>query len=420
MKRINNLFESIISIENLKLADINARKHKHKSRGVIEHDKNKDENIIQLHDDLKNHEYKTSKYKIFKIYEPKERDIYELPYYPDRIVHHAIMNILEPIWINIFTKDTYSCIKGRGIHSAVKRLKFELKNNKEETKYCLKIDVRKFYPNINHDVLKQIIRRKIKDNELLELLDEIIDSTSGVPIGNYLSQYFANLYLAYFDHWIKEDKEIKYYYRYADDMIFLSSNKEDLHILLDEISNYLLINLKLNLKKNYQIFPVDSRSIDFLGYRFYHTHTLLRKSIKKNFIKTIIKNKKNVKKSYASYYGWTTHCNSKHLLKKINNMKKFSDLNINVVPDSFIGEKIKIEKILGSEFILLDYKIIDSKFKKDDKPKKLLTLQIEYNNENRVIFSGASILIKTAEQINKDDLPISCTIDKNYRYYVFK
>ena len=136
------------------------------------------------------------------------------------------MNILEPIWINIFTKDTYSCIKNRGIHKLVNNLKKVLKSDPEGTKYCLKLDIKKFYPSINHDILKEIIRYKIKDEELLQVLDEIIDSAEGVPIGNYLSQFFANLYLAYFDHWIKEVLKVKYYFRYCDDITILGSNKE--------------------------------------------------------------------------------------------------------------------------------------------------------------------------------------------------
>ena len=162
----------------------------------------REQNIQELHHQLMEGTFRTSPYDIFKIYTPKERDIYRLPYYPDRIVHHAVMNILEPIWCSIFTADTYSCIKGKGIHAAARKLKQYLREDPPGTRYCLKIDIRKYYPSIDHDILKQIIRRKIKDRRLLALLDEIIDSAEGVPIGNYLSQYFANLYLAYFDHWI--------------------------------------------------------------------------------------------------------------------------------------------------------------------------------------------------------------------------
>lgn len=314
MIRIGNIYKSIYSIENLQLADIIARKGKLKQKGVIDHDKNRDANILILHEMLKNKEYKTSKYVTFPIFEPKERIIYMLPYFPDRITHHAILNILEPLFVSTFTSDTYSCIKGRGIHAAAEGIKKALIDS-SGTQFCLKMDVRKFYPSVDHDVLKQLIRRKIRDSDLLWLLDEIIDSTDGLPIGNYLSQYFANFYLTYFDHWIKEQKKVKYYFRYADDMVILSENKVYLHQILSDITNYLHDNLKLDVKDNYQVFPVDARGIDFVGYVFYHTHTRLRKSIKQNFARMLVRNR-NVA-SVASYKGWAKHCDSKNLIKKL-------------------------------------------------------------------------------------------------------
>jgi RNA-directed DNA polymerase len=314
MKRIGNLFSKIISIENLRIADEKAQKGKQNQYGVLLHNKSKEENIMQLHQMLKNKTYKTSPYDIFKVFEPKEREVYRLPYFPDRITHHAVMHILEPIFVSTFTTDTYSCIKGKGIHAATSSLKHSLKDV-NGTFYCLKLDIKKFYPNVNHDILKSLLRKKFKDNDLLWLLDEIIDSANGLPIGNYLSQYFANFYLTYFDHWIKETKKVKYYYRYADDIVILSHSKTELHNLLAEIKTYFSENLKLTVKNNYQIFPVSSRGIDFLGYRFYHTHVLLRKSIKKRFAKAVSKNKSNA--TIDSYLGWAIHCNSQNLLKKL-------------------------------------------------------------------------------------------------------
>jgi len=314
MKRINKLFDKIISIENLTQAEIKARKGKSKQYGVSVFDKSPKENISMLHQMLLKKQYKTSEYTTFKIFEPKERVVFRLPYFPDRITHHAIMNILEPIFTKLFTADTYSCIKGRGIHGAANNLKKSLKDI-ENTKYCLKLDIVKFYPNVDHEVLKELLIKKFKDQDLLWLLDEIIDSADGLPIGNYLSQYFANFYLTYFDHWIKETMQVKYYFRYADDIIILSNNKPHLHQLLFEIKEYLNNNLKLIVKDNYQIFPVESRGIDFVGYVFYHTHIRLRKSIKKRFAKAVSKTKN--KATIASYNGWAKHCNSKHLLKKL-------------------------------------------------------------------------------------------------------
>jgi len=314
MKRINNIYQQICSIENLQLADSIARKGKLKQPGVINHDKNHEKNIHNLQISLINKTYKTSEYTTFTIFEPKERVIFRLPYYPDRIVHHAVMAVLEPMFVSMFTADTFSCIKKRGIHAAANAVKLALKDI-SGTKYCLKLDIKKFYPNVDHEILKRLLRKKIKDQDLLWLLDGIIDSAEGLPIGNYLSQYFANFYLSYFDHWIKEEKRVKYYLRYADDMVILSNSKPALHQLLSDIRIYLTDNLKLSIKENYQVFPVDDRGIDFVGYVFRHTHTLLRKSIKKSFARTVAKNKSS--QSIASYKGWASHCNSKNLIKKL-------------------------------------------------------------------------------------------------------
>lgn len=323
MKRIGNLYDKICTFENLYEADEKARKGKMRTYGVKVHDKNRTENLLKLRDELLTGTFKTSPYSTFIIYEPKEREIFRLPYYPDRIVHHAVMNILEPIWVSTFTADTYSCIKERGIHAAAKKVRRILREDPEGTTYCLKIDVKKFYPSIDHDTLKRILRRKLKDARLLKLLDEIVDSAQGVPIGNYLSQYFANLYLTYFDHWIKETKRVKYYFRYADDIVILASDKSYLHRLLTEIQLQ-MGDLKLEVKRNWQVFPVDSRGIDFLGYVFFHTHTRMRKSIKQNMFRKVGRLRKRpditeeeIKQAVASWWGWAKYCDSRNLINKL-------------------------------------------------------------------------------------------------------
>jgi retron-type reverse transcriptase len=314
MKRKGNIYPDICSMENLELADARARRHKGRQREIREFDKDRIAKLEALRDMLVNKRYKTSEYQLFKIHEPKERDISKLPYYPDRIVHHAIMNELEQYFVACFTADSYSCIKGRGVHKALGALKKQLKDA-EHTQYCLKLDIRKFYPNVDHDILKQLLRRKFKDNDLFWLLDEIIDSAPGLPIGNYLSQYFANFYLTGFDHWLKEEKRVKVYFRYKDDMVILHGDKAYLHQLLHEIREYLRCKLKLELKENYQVFPVDARGIDMLGYVVFHKHVRVRKRIKKNCARRIRRNKSRM--TIASYKGWFKHGNCRHLTKKL-------------------------------------------------------------------------------------------------------
>ena len=416
MKRLNNIYEKIYDMNNLILADKKASKGKSNQTGVIEHNKNKEQNLLLLQQMLKNKTYKTSDYKIFKVFEPKERDVYRLPYFPDRIAHHAIMNILEKIFVSVFIKDSYSSIKKRGIHGAANIVKKFLKD-KVNTKYCLKLDIKKFYPSINNDILKELLKKKFKDKDLLWLLYEIIDSVEGVPIGNYLSQYFANFYLTYFDHWLKEDKKIKYYVRYADDIVILAKTKEELHILFNEIKNYLENNLKLKIKENYQIFPVESRGIDFVGYKFYHTHILLRKNIKKNLIKMLLRN--NNDKSMSSYNGWLKYCDSKNLVKKLIKMNNFKDFNIEPIKNGFIGDKIHILRLLNKEIKVCDYKLTDSKIFVDKGTGKCLQLQIIVDDEYRVLFTSSAGMIYAIKKIPKENFPFSTTIIENDKRYFF-
>ena len=329
MKRIGNLYGRIISVENLRLADEKARRGKLRSYGVRRHDKNREANIMALHEALKGKTFRTSEYDVFMIHEPKERVIYRLPYYPDRIVHHAIMNVLEPIWVSVFTHNTYSCIKGRGIEGCARHAEKMIRRYEGRPLYCLKIDIRKCYPSMSHEVLKGIVRRKIKDKDLLWLLDEIIDSAPGLPIGNYLSQYLANLNFAYFMHWVNEELKLECE-EYADDFVFYSESKDRLWEAFPKIRKYIEEELRLKVKGNWQIFPVaencydkHGRAIDFVGYRFFKKQKLMRKGIKKNLCQVVARLRgraltaKEYRRRIASWIGWAQHSDSRHLLQTI-------------------------------------------------------------------------------------------------------
>lgn len=317
MKRIGSLYERITSMVNLEEADRKAQKGKANQYGVIKHNLNREANLLMLQDMLKSKTYKTSKYDVFKVYEPKEREVFRLPYYPDRIVHHAIMNVLEPIFVSSFTADTYSGIKKRGIHLMIDKIKHDLKDV-AGTMYYLKFDIKKFYPSVDHDVLKALLRRKFKDKDLLWLLDEIIDSAPGIPIGNYVSTYFANFYLSGLDHWLKEEKKVKHMYRYMDDTAILDSDKARLHRLRVDIENY-VHGLKLELKGNWKVAPVDDHGLNIGGYILRHDYVLIRPEIKKRFARLMAKNPNHPGKH--SYLGWLKHCNARHLTKKLLNEK---------------------------------------------------------------------------------------------------
>jgi retron-type reverse transcriptase len=427
MKRVNNIFDKIISIDNLIEADKMARRGKKISYGVSVHDRSKDANIIKLHNSLKSGNYRTSEYKTFIITDPKEREIFCLPYYPDRIVHWAIMLQLEPVWMKVFTSDSYSCIKGRGIHGAAKAVHRALMDF-EGTKYCLKLDIKKFYPSIDQGILMQIIQKKIKCKRTLALLSDIIYSTeSGLPIGNYISQYAANLYLTYFDHYVKETIRTKYYFRYCDDLVFLSNSKERLRDIFAHIEVYLKDQLRLTIKNNYQIFPVDDRGIDFVGYRFYHTHCLLRKRIKQNLMRkhAALKKKgitgKNYKQQMAAYYGWLSQSfsSTKNLIKEIDNMIKFSDFNIDIPETLFEGKKISIEDIFNVPLIIKDYKIEDSKFTGKNKSNNRLVLSVEIEGSRRVVFTGSDTLMNQIKKVPKEGFPFETVIKKKEKRFEF-
>lgn len=314
-------------MDNLRLAHANAQKGKQKYKEVIHVNEFEPYYLQKLQDMLIDKTFKNSEYRVFKLIDKgKEREIYSLPYFPDRILHHAILQVIEPIWKSILVRNTFQSIKGRGVEDGRRKVVKSIRG--KDAKYCLQFDVSKFYPSIDNEILKEIIRKKITDKRVLWLLYEIIDSTKGVPIGNYLSQYLGNLYLAYFDHWVKEKLKIKHYFRYCDDVILIHPEKDYLQYCFVKIEYYLEKNLKLKIKKNHQVYPIKKRRIDFLGFRFDNRKTYLRKRTVKNFKKTVKRfgKDKSAAKGITSYYGWFTHSDSWKLwnkyIKDFNLIKK--------------------------------------------------------------------------------------------------
>lgn len=368
MKRIGYLFEKVCDMDNLRMAEANAGTGKGSRQEVAQFRANLEQNLADIRAQLVNRTYHTSQYTCFIKHEPKERVIYKLPY-RDRVVQWAIMQVLVDIWTPIFTRDTYACIKGRGVHSLLQRLRKELRNDPDGTKYCYKIDIRKFYPSITHSILKEVVRQRIKDPALLWLLDDIIDSADGVPIGNYISQYFANLYLAELDHIVKEQWGVKYYYRYADDIVVLSDSKEFLHGIHTKMVQYLAEHRRLELKPNYQIFPVEARGIDFIGYVTRHTYCRARKRNKKALCKIVAKLRhkgltgEEIRLRVASRLGFIVHADSKHLIN-ILGVKKLHEVKKTL--GQMVGDKLHIDKITGREIHLLRYELTPSKMNAGD------------------------------------------------------
>lgn len=329
MKRYGKIFPKIYDMENLYLAHENARRDKTFYKEVKMVDSDPEYYLGQIQQMLKDGSYQVSPYTVSMINDKgKERELMKLPYFPDRIIQWAIMLQIEHIFMEVFCSHTCASIYGRGIKEA-SRLTEKYMKNKFDSRYCLKIDISKFYPNINHRILKGLLMKKIKDKKVLELLFKIIDSypgEKGVPIGSYLSQYLANFYLSYFDHWLKEKMGVKAVVRYMDDIVIFHWSGKYLHWLLQQMENYLKTNLDLQIKPNHQVFPTAIRGVDFVGYRFFFGYKLLRKKTCKKMKKKMlqIKAKQDAGKllnyrewcSGNSYIGWLMWCDSWRLYEK--------------------------------------------------------------------------------------------------------
>jgi len=329
MKRAGNIYPQIYDLENLRSAHKHARKDKAYYKEVQMVNGDEDFYLKQIQEMLIAKTYDVSEYEHKIIADSgKVRELMKLPYFPDRIIQWAIMLQIEKVFSQVFTDFTCASLKGRGIHRATQLLDRYM-TDVPNTQYCLKLDISKFYPSIDHEILKSLLQRKFKDPDLLDLLFKIIDSMpngKGVPIGSYLSQYLANFYLAYFDHWLKEKQGVKYVIRYMDDVVILSDSKEFLHSLKRKMDVYLQSELRLKIKDNWQVFPTNTRGIDFVGYRHFYEFKLLRKTSCKRFKRKMLSIRKKVMQnkpvnytdwcSTNSYKGWLKWCDSFRLSQK--------------------------------------------------------------------------------------------------------
>lgn len=280
MKRIGYLFEKIVSMDNLILAVRNATKNKRSRRGIIKDARDNPERYAaKVREKLVNGTYYFAP-PILKIRREhkKIRHIKVPKFYPDQIIHWALMQVIEPIIMRGMDKYCCGSVKNRGTLAAKKAIERFIKKD-ERIKYVMKADIHHFFESVDIEVLKQKFRRVIKDKKVLKLIDEILDNGGdGLPIGYYTSQAFSNFYLQRFDHESKEDLHISHYTRYCDDIVFLDSNKRKLHKAKQAFDKS-LSRENLKLKNDWQIWKYASRPIDFVGYRFYGKYTLLRKKL---------------------------------------------------------------------------------------------------------------------------------------------
>ena len=278
--------------------------------------KNPAENLEQIRRSVIDGEFRTSRYRRKIILEPKRREIFILPFSPDRIVHHAVMNVLIPIFDPMLIRDTHACRPGYGLHSASARVMEFVRRNE----YILQCDVKKFYPSINHAKLYGIISRKVADKKLLAIIRDIIYSIGGeknMPIGNFCSQWFGNIYLSELDHFIKRELHCRDYLRYCDDFCLFSKDKRQLREWLGRIRDFLRDELLLELSYC-EIFPVAS-GLDFLGYRHFPEFILLRKRTARR-LRRRLRNGPSMEQ-VASAWGWTKHANTHAFLNAVGFFK---------------------------------------------------------------------------------------------------
>lgn len=314
-------FTVITSTANLFSAWEKFRRGKRSKADVQIFEKRLEENIFNLQYQLREGTYKHSRYQPFNICDPKQRHIHKATV-QDRLIHQALTQVIEPAFEKRFIHDSYSCRVGKGTHAAVDRLRAMLRResqNNTRTVYALKLDIRKFFANVDHTILLELLMRRVSDPLVIQLLEGIIESfevttNKGIPLGNLTSQLFANVYLHELDWYIKHNLRIKYYIRYCDDFIILSKNRNELQTIIPIVSDFLQAKLNLAIHPDKIILRSWNQGIDFLGYVVKPNCTLLRAKTKNRMIKNI--DSTNI----TSYLGVCSHADSYELQRLIYNI----------------------------------------------------------------------------------------------------
>lgn len=342
MKTYKNLYPRIYDFQNLYAAYLKARRGKRYQQEVLCFSANLEEELIALQNELIWKTYRTGPYRYFYVHDPKKRLVAALPF-RDRVVHHALCNVIEPIFEKRFIADSFACRVGKGTHRGADRVTEFLRSAQRMwgMVFCLKGDVAQYFASVNHHILMGILARTIACRDTLWLMKEILASGAapddpdpvGIPIGNLTSQLWANVYLNELDQFVKHVLRARFYVRYMDDFILLAGDKPTLWGWRREIEGFLEANLRLRLNSKTDIFPI-SRGIDFLGYRIWPTHRLLRKASVKRMRRALKKFQKlyregrigfdRINATVQSWLGHAKHANTYSLRKKILGSVTFS------------------------------------------------------------------------------------------------
>lgn len=341
MKTYKQLFEAIIDPENLFSAWDRFKQGKRSKGDVQKFERYLEQNIFKLQRELRQKTYKHEAYTSFFIQDPKQRHIHKASV-RDRVVHHAVFRIINPIFEPTFISHSFSCRVDKGTHkgvAAMEKMIRQVSRNYSRKCFVLKCDIRSFFESIDHDVLLTILRKKVRDEEALWLLEDIIRShyskrlsvfsLKGLPIGNLTSQLFANIYLNEFDQFVKRELAIKHYARYTDDFVIVSENEDRLKRLIPTLKAFLQEKLCLDLHPGKVSITKIHQGIDFLGFVSFPHHRLLRTKTK---VRMFRKLRNRVKEYNAgkieeeklgqvlqSYLGVLSHANTEQLRQKLLN-----------------------------------------------------------------------------------------------------
>lgn len=282
-KPAKGLWPRVLEWDNLVLAAREASRNKRFHRDVLHFNFHLEENLLRIRELLASGQWKPGQYKELWVYEPKQRLIHA-PAFADRVVHHALVQVIGPHFERRFMDCSYACRVGKGTHAASMALQSMLMSAKARwgRPYVLKGDISKYFYSISHGILLKVIRRTIGDRDVLRLIDSLvtecscIDGSVGLPLGALTSQLFANVYLDQLDHFIKDELGVRHYVRYMDDFVVVHESKESLWVLLAQIRDFLATRLRLSLNPKTAVFPA-GRGVDFAGYRHWATHALPRK-----------------------------------------------------------------------------------------------------------------------------------------------
>ncbi|OGF80172.1 hypothetical protein A2926_03210 [Candidatus Giovannonibacteria bacterium RIFCSPLOWO2_01_FULL_44_40] len=322
--RLNHIYHDIISVKNLLAAWREFLRNKKKRKDIDEFSIHLMDNILSLNRSLAEKTYKHGPYRAFKINDPKPRDIHKASV-QDRLLHHALYRILYRYFDQKFIVDSYSCRLNKGTHRAINRLREYYRKvslNHARTAWVLKCDIKKFFANIDHQILKNILEKYIGDADVLWLLGEVIESFCtktrsgvGLPLGNLTSQLMVNVYMNEFDQFIKRELKVKYYIRYADDFVILHDSRHYLETVLLKISEFLKTRLRLPLHPDKVFIKTVASGVDFLGWVNFPNYRILRTSTKRRMIKRLDAGLSEASKN--SYLGLLKHGNTFRLKSEI-------------------------------------------------------------------------------------------------------